>query len=429
MLYPASETRRGIAAPAVAMCMIVLMGVLALAVDGGQLMAERRHAQAAADASALAAAAGLLQQQLNDPTNPGRDGAGAPASTSGYTTASENGYSSSYATVNVAVGTYSEGSNAGGALPNGYAEVIILGSQKRSFSNIFGTSNLPVHARAVARGAWVPYTGAGIIVLNPTVQQALNVTGPGDCTVNSGAVIVDSNNSQAGVITGDGSVIAPEVDITGNNPGDVASGKGYFDTPSGMLKTGQPVTPDPLATLPVPDPSGMTIQSNGQLNISQGASLQPGRYVGGIGISGGTVTMAPGIYYMDAGGFSMSNGTLTGTGVMIYNAPTPGSGQKVTLTGGTWDLTAPTSGTYTGMVIFQSRDAGKVPIAITGPGTCNLIGAVYAKSSEVDVTGAGGATIGSLFVSDTLKVTGAGPFSVDWNGKPRPGKIMLQLVE
>jgi hypothetical protein len=196
-----------------------------------------------------------------------------------------------------------------------------------------------------------------------------------------------------------------------------------------MVKTGRPVTADPLASLPVPDKTNMTTRSGTKLNISGSDSLQPGRYIGGIGISGGTITMAPGIYYMDHGGFSMSNGNLTGTGVMIYNDPDVGSGEKITLTGGTWNLTAPTSGTYIGMVLFQARGAGNVPIAITGPGTCNLIGAVYAKGSPVAVTGGGGATIGSLFVSDTLTVTGAGDFNVDWNGNPRPGTRDIRLIE
>jgi hypothetical protein len=429
MIRALSSPRRGIAAPAVAVCLILLLSILALTMDGGLLMSERRHAQAAADAAAVAAAIDLYQQQVAYPNNPGIDGASGTARTSAQTTATADGFAQNYVTVNLNPATYSEGPNAGSPVPPGYAEVIVLGRQRRGFSSIFGLGDLPVHARAVARGKLAPVTNAGIICLNPTVQKSLNVTGPGSCTVNSGAIIVDSNNSQAAVITGSGSVIAGEVDITGTNPGYIEASSGFFDTPAGMLKTNQPVTPDPLANLPVPDPNTMTTQCTSRMNISKDASLQPGRYVGGIGISGGTITMAPGIYYMDHGGFSMSNGSLTATGVMIYNDCTPGSGQKVTLTGGDWDITAPTTGPYTGIAIFQARGAGQVTVAITGPGTCNLIGGVYAKSSPVAVTGAGGATIGSLFVADTLAVTGAGPFYVDWKGAPKPSKRDIRLVQ
>src|SRR5437016_2386216 len=135
-----SSQRRGIAAPAVAVCLIVLLAVLALAVDGGQLMGDRRNVQAAADAAALAAAADLYQQMVgNWPNNPGRDGASGPAKKSAYTTALENGYKKSHVNVNVAPEKYSEGASAGQKLPDGYTEVIIVGKQTRSFSSIFAT--------------------------------------------------------------------------------------------------------------------------------------------------------------------------------------------------------------------------------------------------------------------------------------------------
>jgi Flp pilus assembly protein TadG len=420
--------RNGIAAPYVAMCLIVLVGVLALTVDGGVLMSERRHGQSAADVAALAAASALYieDQVRTDPTQMGKDTDGS-ALTSSHTTSAGNGYVYNGSVTTAKVNMPPESGPFTGLA--GYAEVIVQYNNPRSFSRIWGTTAVPTTARAVARGKMIPHSTAGIILLNPTAPKALRMTGNGDCSVNSGAVIVDSSDSQAAVVTGNGSVIAGEVDITGNNPGNVSTGNGFFNVPPGMLKTGQPVTADPFASLPAPDPNSMTIQSNSQLNISQGGGLLPGRYVGGISISGGTVTMAPGIYYMDHGGFSMSNGTLTGTGVMIYNDPASNNSQKIKLTGGSWNLSAPTGGTYTGMVIFQARGASSTSISITGGGTCNLIGAVYAKSSPVDVTGGGGATIGSMFVSDTLTVTGSGSFKVDWNGHPKPGVRDIRLVE
>ena len=58
------DRRHGAVAVQVAICLTVLLGVAALAVDGGILMAERRHAQAAADAAALAAAVDLPHRFL-----------------------------------------------------------------------------------------------------------------------------------------------------------------------------------------------------------------------------------------------------------------------------------------------------------------------------------------------------------------------------
>ena len=45
-----------------------------------------------------------------------------------------------------------------------------------------------------------------------------------------------------------------------------------------------------------------------------------------MSVSVGSVTLNPGVYYMQGGGFSWSGqGTLLGAGVMIYNAPTSNS--------------------------------------------------------------------------------------------------------
>src|SRR5712692_2188230 len=55
------KRRRGMVAVYVALSMTVLLGISAIALDGGILLAERRHAQATADAAALAAAAELFK--------------------------------------------------------------------------------------------------------------------------------------------------------------------------------------------------------------------------------------------------------------------------------------------------------------------------------------------------------------------------------
>jgi hypothetical protein len=405
----------------------LLLGIAAISLDGGVLLTERRHAQATADAAARAAACDLY---ANFAINGGSDPKGTAAA-SALATASANGYANDGITSTVTVNIPPKSGDH--VAIKGYAEVLVEFNQGRMFSSIFGSGAIPVHARAVAAGLMLPGGGgAGIIVLNPKVSKSLNVTGPGSVVVKSGKIIVDSSDSNAAVITGSGNVDSIEVDVTGTKPGYSYASSGQFVNGGGPgnVKTGKPPTPDPLASLPEPDPTTLTTRSLKQLNINSNKTLQPGRYIGGIGIAGGTITMQPGIYYMDQGGFSVSNGTVNGSGVMIFNNPVPASGQKVTMTGGNFDLTAPTSGTYQGVVIFQARAAGNVPIAITGPGTSKMLGTVYAASSPVAVTGQGGATIGSQFISDTLTVTGAGPFTVDWAGQPSPpGGRVLRLTE
>src|SRR5438874_6980605 len=73
----------------VVVCLFVLVGILAVALDGGLLMTERRHAQATADAAALAGAAELYKNYWRysgaDPGGPASQSALAYAAANGYT--------------------------------------------------------------------------------------------------------------------------------------------------------------------------------------------------------------------------------------------------------------------------------------------------------------------------------------------------------
>jgi uncharacterized membrane protein len=70
----ARAPRRGAVTFWVVVCLGVIVGVVALGMDGGRMMDERRRAQAAADAAALAGAADLYN---NYPSNKGADPGGS----------------------------------------------------------------------------------------------------------------------------------------------------------------------------------------------------------------------------------------------------------------------------------------------------------------------------------------------------------------
>src|SRR5207248_2799018 len=98
-VFPAPALRPGTVTAWLVLCLGVIAGIVALGMDGGRMMEERRHAQAGADAAALAAAADLY---LNYQTNAGADpfGTGKQAALS---TASSNGYSNDGVTSTVTV--------------------------------------------------------------------------------------------------------------------------------------------------------------------------------------------------------------------------------------------------------------------------------------------------------------------------------------
>jgi hypothetical protein len=417
----AGSTRRGMIAAQIVLSMSVLMAVLAVVTDGGLLLAERRHAQATADAAALAAACDLY---YNWPTNSGSDPSGT-AKSSALGVASANGYTnngtSSTVTVHIppTAGTFINKA--------GYAEVIVTWNQQRGFSGVFGSGAIPVSAVAIARGVAQAST-AGVLLLSPTAGPALAATG--NATLNiSGSVVVDSPASNSIAINGNITMTATAYDLAASAPGYSNTGN---VTMNGTVLNNQTPAPDPLSSLAAPNPASLTTQSSSTLQLvgNGTATLQPGVYIGGISVIGNyTVNLQPGIYYLEGGGLStIGNVTLTGSGVMIYNAPTTSS-NTINLSGNTVvNLSPMTSGIYAGITIFQAR-ASTALVSIVGNAGANITGTIYAASAAVDITGNTNTEIGSQYIAASLNITGNSSFSVGGTGAPVAQAHNLGLVE
>ena len=415
--------RLGAVAVMMAVTMALLLSIVAISLDGGTLLAERRHAQATADAAALAAASELYKNAwsvsvLNFDPN-------GTAAQSALDLAKANGYANDGATSTVTVNIPPKSGPYVGI--TGYAEVIVEYNVTRSFSNIFTSGPIKVRARAVALGAPIA-ADVGILVLDPTGKSAFNANGSGGATVTGTPIIVDSNNADAAIAGGGGAVSAPEIDITG---GYTTSGGGSF---SGQINLGRRPTPDPLIDLPVPDPTTMSQQSTKKIQYTSGSvSLQPGVYQGGISVSGtGSLSLVPGIYYMQGGGFSFSGqGNLAGKGVMIYNAPSNGNSDGISVNGqGSVQLTGMTSGIYQGMTFFQDR-ASNVTGNISGTsGTTSITGTFYFAGALLNITGNGGVVnLGSQYISYDLTLGGNGNININWTPYTVARKRSIYLVE
>jgi hypothetical protein len=390
-----------------------MVGVMALLLDGGLLISEHRHARSVADTAAMAAAYSLFK---NSSTDHGLDPTGT-ARTAALNNATGNGYANDGTATVVTVNIPPlAGAFVGKA---GYAEVLVQNNQARLFSALWGAGMMSVTARGVARGISSPSSPA-ILLLDPSMKASLNVTGNGGINATGGSIVVDSNNAQAGVTVGNGNVTAPNMNFTGSY---TTTGSGSF---IGTIKTTVSPTSDPLSRIPAPDPSTLTVQSASNYHITSSGNytLQPGIYTGGISISAsgpGLITLMPGIYYMQGGGFFDSGSiNMTGTGVMIYNNPASSSDQ-IKLTGlGNLTISPPTSGTYRGISIFQNRTSTAV-VAVTGNGSLNLTGTIYSAGAEVDLTGNGviNAT-GSQVIANNMEVAGNGAVNVQHNAYLSP---------
>jgi hypothetical protein len=420
MVLRSSTRRRGISLVLVVVSLVSIMGVLALSLEGGMLLTERRNAQATADAASFAAASDLYYNWFS---NQGVDVAGT-ARAAAFRTAGYNGYmndgTQTVVTVNIPP---LSGDYVG---KPGYAEVIVEYYHTRAFSSIFGTDRVPVRARAVSVG--MPKAGEfGILVLDPTIKSAYNVGGGAIVEVTNVPIVVDSNNAEAATANGGAGSIADQMYIVGAYS---TAGGGYF---TGPITTGAQPMEDPLKYLPPPDKNSLTKQSNKKVQYTQGTTiLYPGVYRGGISASStASLTLMPGIYYMDTGGFSFSGyGNLIGHGVMIYNDPGNGNADGVSISANaTVDLSPMTTGIYAGITFFQDRTAD-VDCNISGGSGFHVDGTFYFANARINLTGTGGfVNMGSQYVCRMLNCQGGATIHIDWNPDKVAKVRFITIVE
>ena len=229
---------------------------------------------------------------------------------------------------------------------------------------------------------------ASIYVLSPTLSGALNLSGSSTITV-PGLVQVDSGSSSAIIESGSTRTTAAAIRVVG---GTSVSGSSTFSvTPV----KGVASVADPLAGLPIPSAAGLV--NYGAINLGGVTSqtINPGIYTSISVTASASLKMNPGVYVITGGGFAVNGAaSVTGTGVTIYNAGSNYNGGPagtfggITIDGsGKVTLSAPTSGVYAGIVIFQSRDDARL-VELSGATVAALGGGVvYAASAQLNLSG------------------------------------------
>src|SRR5262249_2667408 len=150
---------------------------------------------------------------------------------------------------------------------------------------------------------------------------------------------------------------------------------------------------DPLAALPVPSNAGAACTYNGY-KLDGTGTLNPGVYCGGLEIaSSAKATFNSGNYIIRDGQFNTgSSAQVTGQNVFFYL-----TGSNANLDQGSssqMNFTAPNSGTYKGVLFFQSRTANTSANRFGGSSTDVIQGAVYFPNgtAEINCSGSGGAS-------------------------------------
>lgn len=423
-----SRRNSGQAVLVVTLGIIAMFGMLGLVVDIGWAYFRRHAAQAAAEAAALAAAEAAIvsgegsfvcgskgvacQEAAPCPGSQEPPPAGNLAS--GCLYAAANGFRHrGRQTVRMSAGNTSPAPTAPGVAVRYWVTAEVSESIPQLFSAVLGNRVLTPAARATA-GVYVLAENACIYALHPSARAAFSAGGGAVVSAGGCDIYVNSSDSSALIVGGAAQVNTGGILVTGGY--ELNGGGQAVPTPA----TGVPHMPDPFVNLPSPSFGGCTHMN---LKVKGGATtLQPGVYCKGIEINQqAQVTFAPGIYVLNGGGFSLSGGAaVAGAGVMFYNTARDYAFGPIAISGGTTtELSAPTSGTYKGVLFFQDRNVvSNSSNDFTGGAGMNLNGTLYLPSGDIKF--AGGSENQAPFtalLARTITFTGNSKFKPDPTGE------------
>ena len=394
-----------------ALAAIGIFGIVALAIDGSAKFSDRRHAQNAADTAALAAALAKVNEltagtsDLSPTTNawatcpPPNNVLPSPVCAAvllaGLDRADSNGYDNDL--VEDTVKIYSppiSGYYSGNTL---YVQVIITSRVNTYFARVVGipqTKNT-VEAVALTKEGGPLYNGASIVSLNPSPgcgSESFKVSGSGEIRLSGGGIFVNSSAS-----CGFREPNCTDFEIVS---GGISSAGSPIDLDS--CHAGSITTDDSLSQFAIPDevdmPSEPTICTT-QYPINQytrsgdDVTLYPGYFTAFPPITNNSyrITLQPGTYCIDTSihWTSGSFDTLTGSEITLYIT----SGHEFDMSGGTLDLSAPTSDTndYAGYVIILDGEQSSIEdCSINGGGGGTITGTIFTPYCDIKVNGNSG---------------------------------------
>jgi Flp pilus assembly protein TadG len=373
----------GQAAAFAAVCLIVIMSAMALAIDVGHLRFKQQQLQTVADAAALA---GALEIQTCGSTS----NCTAMQSAS-QTAVTENGLGTptvvTQCASSTAAGVILEVNNGPCALGAGdpnegnsqYVETVVIQKLNTFFGAVIGIRQITLTARSEATSSGSSSGAcsgcclyAGSIAFNSS-NGSMNMT----------CGIFDNGNLQTD--NGD-SATTPTFKYAGSwSPNNCNSTCTWSDAAPTYTSTH---ASDPLASLSPPSqPSASSTASNTTPN--NGATLQPGYYANGINLNSNvSVTLAPGTYYMNGSINVDSGATLSGTGVTLYFT----SGSLQPNSGSTVQLTAPTTGSDAGMLIWESS-SNSSGMNMDAGSSSYFQGVIYLPDATLTLNSSSGSTV------------------------------------
>ncbi|HLO14459.1 MAG TPA: Tad domain-containing protein, partial [Anaerolineales bacterium] len=426
---------------------VALFGFAALAIDGSRVFSDRRHAQNAADTSVLAAALAKVRHP-GDPT---------AAEAAAIARATSNGFTTDPNTKTVVEVHQCDEPNLDppceglptGADPSEYIQVVIRMFTKTTFARIIGRDEVPTVVTAVARaqmGGDTPVTGgAALAGLEPTLPDAVS---------GNGVVTLDIHNS--GIFSNSTHPCGLDVVGVGNYTVDTAfqvvsgtkctSGIPHLNGPvQGTSAIPYPPNyniPAPTISCTTPSVLNGTTYSPGfhtNLNIPNGTfTFAAGDHCfsGGLSINGNTNVIADNVNFLISSGafISNTNGFFHCSNTMIYinggtgyqvNGSSENTCNGITFYAATgtvsWNgnptinFTAPSSGVYKGLLIYQPNQNSS-SLTINGNSQQSLTGSIIAPTAPVKINGNSGTfALSSQVTGRTITIGGVGKIDINFN--------------
>ncbi len=383
---------------------VVLIGALALSIDAGYLMSERRQAQSAADAGALAAAKAAFDSKAASEIT---------ATGQGYAT-----YSAGAGSIVTVSQPPTSGAYAGN---NKYIQVTVSKNVSRFFIGAVYSGSWSVSATAIAGIETNPGDYA-LMALNKKDSPGIYMNGNTSIilTGNNASAISNTDISANG---GPAFKVAGTIDAHGS-----IDQKSSWSAPAG-IHPNFPQVDDPLEGMAAPTkPSASSTAATFSSICTSGGTLKPGLYKNLSCTIKDIVKLDPGFYYFENTSIDYNNtkSRLQGTGVSLYFDKDSSFDPK----NGETSLTAPAVSPYGGQDGLVFWYVPSTAIDFQGNGELYFQGVFYAPKSDVTMHGNPSAdTIdGQVFVG-TFTNKGTSDLKIKYTKKVatvRPAVFLVQ---
>jgi Flp pilus assembly protein TadG len=395
---------RGSIATLLGLCAVPLICFAGASVDYSRALSGKTAMQGAADATALA-----LAKQIQ-------------AGTSGLE--AQPAFNANFTRGDVQIASVA--SNVTSSANTNTVTVSATGSIKTAFMQIVGFPSISLQATSTA-SVQTGMTGC-VLALDTQADNAVTMGGSTNVSLSNCSVYSNSQSATALSVSGTATLTAESIGAVGG----ISVSSSNVTTTDGIQPHLQGLT-DPYADVQLPSYTGCT-QNN--LSVKTTATIDPGVYCNGISVNAGaTLTLNPGVYFIDRGTLSVNGGgTINGTGVtLVFTSSTGNNWATLTINGNAVvNLTAPIGGTTAGLVVFGDRNSPVgTAFKLNGGSTQTFGGAIYVPTGAISYSGGSGtSTSCTQIIGDTVTFTGNSSVAINCNSyQTKPfGPTSLRLI-